>query len=159
MKYVLLVAGLLSFTQCQTQQYDLERIGKIAARGTASELSAVLDEEGFDNFSETLYGEGSTALIHIAAKNQRHPEVLTVLIERGADIEVKDYRNRNAISVAIDNDIAEGVEILFYAGADYQNTILYGKSPLEVCRFYEIKQRSVPSACRKLIDLHKARKD
>ena len=158
MKYVLLVAGLLSFTQCQTQQYDLIRIGKIAVRGTASELSAVLDEEGFDNFSEILYDD-KVALIHLAAMNERHPEVLTVLIERSANIEVEDDRGRNAISIAIEEDIAEGVEILFYAGADYQRTTLYGKSALQFCNEKVSQQKFVSASCKKLIELHNARKD
>jgi uncharacterized protein len=44
-----------------------------------------------------------TTPLHLAAKNG-YPDILEVLLERGADITAKDYKNRNALEVAIEKN-------------------------------------------------------
>jgi ankyrin repeat protein len=44
-----------------------------------------------------------TTPLHLAAK-KGYPDILDVLLERGADITAKDYKNRNALEVAIEKN-------------------------------------------------------
>ena len=44
-----------------------------------------------------------TTALHLAAKNG-NCDILEVLLEKGADITLKDYKNRNALEVAIEKN-------------------------------------------------------
>ena len=44
-----------------------------------------------------------TTALQIASK-EGHIEIITYLIENGADVKVKDYKQRNALELAIEKD-------------------------------------------------------
>ena len=46
---------------------------------------------------------GQTTPLHIAAK-EGHQHIVTFLLERGADVTAKDYKNRNPLELAIIKD-------------------------------------------------------
>lgn len=70
--------------------------------------------------------------IHYASKNG-HVEVIEMLLKYGANVNVKDSRNKTALDVAINNDVAK---ILSYNGCVEGNKILLVSSqylPIKKC--------------------------
>ena len=79
----------------------------------------------------TIYGSNDWTPLHFAAGLNDNPEVISFLLDRGADIEAKDDNGDTPLfSAAFFNDNLEVVSVLLDRGADINAKNKYGRTPL-----------------------------
>ncbi|MGA2764667.1 MAG: ankyrin repeat domain-containing protein [Spirochaetia bacterium] len=86
----------------------------LAAYGTPQDVQAAIDKGADAN----ARSGGRTPLI-VAATSNKHPEVITALLEAGADMEARDpYDSTALLWAAINGQNSEVIVVLLNAGAD-----------------------------------------
>ena len=89
---------------------------RICRSDSVQELQAVIANE--KNFANIRFREMNTPLI-MASKKSGNPECLRVLLENGADPNIKNEDGKTALMLALDDDLPEVViNALLDAGAD-----------------------------------------
>ena len=99
---------------------------------------------------------GHPALLRAASVNQL--EAATLLLARGADPNIGDYRNETPLHVAAERNRLEMVKLLLNAGANLKALCNAGRTPTHVAKKYGakdtlayLKQRSKPRSKRKVL--------
>lgn len=95
-------------------------LGLAASYGRISVVEQLLDYDEIEINNRNDYGH--TAL-HLSARKY-HLDVVKALIERGADLTVKDHDNRSAIDIAAEKNHSEIVEYLKSEGASLSLNIV-----------------------------------
>ena len=107
-----------------------EDFAKLCEKGTAKEIRAALKKGANPNAMAegTESAAVGTALMWAAAANE-NPEVISILLEAGADLNAKDEDGRTALMWAAENT-PEVVSVLLRAGADINVRDNYGSTVL-----------------------------
>jgi len=93
--------------------------------------------------------EGGQTIMHFAARYGVSPQIIRILKDAGAQINVRDNKGITPLSIAIDNEKYKTVEALLLNGADANVENLSGKVPL----YYLQKNDRPTSSQRELIKL------
>ncbi len=73
--------------------------------------------------------------LHLAAKNNKNPEVITFLVKAGADVNAKDQFGITLLHLAVKwSESPDVVTALIKAGADVNAKNIYGDTPQEMSR-------------------------
>jgi ankyrin repeat protein len=102
----------------------------LARNGEAEQLAAHVDAGLPVNLTNST---GDTLLI--LAAYHVHPEVVRVLLERGADTSRVNDRGQTALGAAVFRQSEDSVRALLAAGAD---PALGGRTALEIATFFEL---------------------
>ncbi|XP_015516131.1 serine/threonine-protein phosphatase 6 regulatory ankyrin repeat subunit B-like [Neodiprion lecontei] len=100
-------------------------------RGTPSILKSLLDRFSVPLDSTTTQPFGKTALMH-ASYVSRNPEVIRVLIARGANVRKTDDVGWNPLYYAIVGERTENVKCLIESGTDLESRDFQGRTPLMI---------------------------
>ena len=127
MKREMLIAAVLSATLLVSAGAQTALSFGVAAAGTPEEVQAAIDK----NADVNAYVGTMTPLI-IAARLNKNPEVITLLLKAGAKIEAKDlqYSAPALLWASHDNPNAEVTSMLLKAGADVKSKGVYGRTAL-----------------------------
>ncbi|XP_012255687.2 ankyrin repeat domain-containing protein 7-like [Athalia rosae] len=101
-------------------------------RGVTSILINLLDGYSAEILDSTLTQPfGKTALMH-ASYVSRNPDILRVLIEKGADVQKTDIRGWNCLYYAVVGEKLGNVECLLGSGVDVESRDEQGRTPLMI---------------------------
>ncbi|XP_046737665.1 receptor-interacting serine/threonine-protein kinase 4-like [Diprion similis] len=100
-------------------------------RGTPTILKSLLDRFSVSLDSTTTQPLGKTALMH-ASYVSRNPEVIRVLMARGANVQKIDNVGWNPLYYAIVGERTRNVECLIESGAKLESRDLQGRTPLMI---------------------------
>ncbi len=95
------------------------------------ELEKVLLKYGVNSVNETQF-DGWTALMDTALFDDK--EAAIVLLDNGADIEMKDSDKRTALFIAVEFENRDMAELLLERGADLNTRDNRGVTPLDYAR-------------------------
>lgn len=104
----------------------LEGILAAIYRGDTAKLSAGLSAKSVDARDE----DGRTPLMHAVLAERPNPEVIRLLVERGADPNAADKRGWTALHFAARDQKAEAARALLDAGAEVDPRDSDGATPL-----------------------------
>ena len=134
-KFTLVVAILLMlflaeglYAQTDSTSYLFEAdFFELAATGTPASVQAAI-EKGAD--IEARAGKYGPTPLMLAARENPNPEVITVLLQAGADVNEKCRGRGSVIKFAALNPNPEVITMLLQAGADVNDDIGLGDTPL-----------------------------
>ena len=125
-----------------------QRMSKLIMDGRVSDVAALLDSGIDPNGVESLWSPLLSAAEH------EQPEIMRLLVSRGADVNHSDSNNwtplHNAVDIAIDGTIQcrlpeinwECVGVLLDLGANPKLKCVRGKTPWDIVDDYGVKARS-----------------
>jgi len=93
-----------------------ERLIKVTATGSPEMVSDEISNLEVTEFKSLVFGRGYN-LVHVAIKNEERPEVIRVLFENGANLDLQDDDGRTPLHHAIDADNAKAAKVLIELGA------------------------------------------
>ena len=91
----------------------------------------LLDEVGLDKDTRTTF-EGKTPIMETVNNFATNIEVLMFLLDRGADLQAKDYNGRNSLHHAVINRSKQGAVILIKEGIEVNLQDKNGMTPLHL---------------------------
>ncbi|MEZ0259812.1 MAG: ankyrin repeat domain-containing protein [Alphaproteobacteria bacterium] len=111
--------------------YEIEEFCAAAKRNDTAALQLTLDMQG-SYIANSADSAGDTALTWAAWYG--HVESMALLLDYGADINLKGVRGRTALAWAVEGNKKEAVALLMSRGADINVKDDDGKTPLQSAR-------------------------
>ncbi len=128
-KILVVSLGLLVFSNAQAVEDSLHE----AVLNQDIEKIELLLKEGDDinKLGSLLYDNGSPLHVAVRADNQ---EIATLLLERGAEVDVRDLSDHTPLHNASWNGYLDMIKLLLGAGANIHATTYSGSTPLSCAR-------------------------
>jgi hypothetical protein len=124
-----LAIGLLRFPDAPTEQDTFRFWAALENGAPTSEIQAMLDEHP-SLATKHLFGN---RLPIVLATSLKRSDLVSLLLERGADPNARDGSGWPLMAAAYGNDVATG-RILLEHGADPEQSGFLGMKPLHVCQ-------------------------
>ncbi|PSH03394.1 MAG: hypothetical protein CXZ00_12605 [Acidobacteria bacterium] len=142
MFFVVLATSLLSFTLPVSAQYSLEeRLANAVRTGNVEAARELLDKGADINAPKCAKGLAYITPLQCAA-TYGQTEIVKLLLERGANLEIKDNEGRGdaALAIAVKNHNIDVTKLLLAKGADVNASDRGGETAL----FYAVDTSYVP---------------
>lgn len=109
-----------------------KHVGWIAFQGTPQELQDELSKLNIPDVNQIVFPREVT-LAHAAVSNARAPEILAVLVEKGANLNVVDADARTPLRYAVDANRLTAAKALLKLGASLEFKNSFGSSVVDTC--------------------------
>ena len=124
-KRIIFVA-ILSFFTLSSTSAQTANFRELVKTGTPLDVQAAITKGADVNAQDK--DESSTTPLMLAAAFNPNPEVITILINAGADIQAQSGDGFTALMCAVNNQNPEGITTLLKAGADAKAKSKEGKT-------------------------------
>lgn len=128
-KILLICLGLLAVSNVQADRDSLHQA--VLKQEVDTIESLLIEGADINKLGSLLYDHG--APIHVAVRAS-NPEIVTLLLERGAQVDIRDSSDHTPLHNAAWNGNLDMIKLLLDAGADINATTYSGSTPLSCAR-------------------------